>query len=134
MEYLETITINGKPCDIGFDTNGQWWMAKVIGSSDSSRAFGSTVSEARTKLLAILAEGASTTTPPNDPINNPRHYTAHPSGIECIQITEHMGFCLGNAIKYIFRADHKGNAIEDLKKARWYIEREIQRREGKPHA
>jgi hypothetical protein len=65
----------------------------------------------------------------HDPINNPHHYTAHPSGIECIQITEHMGFCLGNAIKYIFRADHKGNALEDLKKARWYIDREIQRRE-----
>ena len=59
----------------------------------------------------------------NDPVNHPKHYTDHPSGIECIQITEHMGFCLGNAIKYIWRADLKNDAIEDLKKAVWYIER-----------
>ena len=64
----------------------------------------------------------------NDPVNNPRHYTEHPSGIECVQITEHMGFCLGNAVKYIWRADLKGNALEDLKKAAWYIDREIKRR------
>ena len=61
----------------------------------------------------------------NDPVNKPKHYTSHPSGIECIQITEHMGFCLGNAVKYIWRADLKNDAIEDLEKARWYIEREI---------
>lgn len=60
-----------------------------------------------------------------DNVNRPKHYTNHPSGIECIQITEHMGFCLGNAIKYIWRADLKNDAIEDLKKARWYIDREI---------
>ena len=65
-----------------------------------------------------------------DLVNHPPHYTAHPSGVECIQITEHMGFCCGNAIKYIWRADLKGNAVEDLKKARWYIDREIQRRES----
>ena len=64
-------------------------------------------------------------------VNNPRHYTSHPSGIECIQITEHMGFCLGNAVKYIWRADLKNDAIEDLKKALWYIEREIQLRKTK---
>lgn len=64
----------------------------------------------------------------NDAVNHPAHYTSHPSGVECIQITEHMGFCLGNAVKYIWRADLKGNSIEDLKKAAWYIEREIERR------
>lgn len=64
----------------------------------------------------------------NDPVNKPRHYTEHPSGIECIQITEHMGFCLGNAVKYIWRADLKNDAIEDLRKAKWYLEREIARR------
>jgi hypothetical protein len=58
---------------------------------------------------------------------NPPHYQAHPSGIECIQITEHMNFCLGNAVKYIWRAGLKNNAIEDLRKARWYIDREIAR-------
>jgi hypothetical protein len=64
----------------------------------------------------------------NDPVNQPKHYTDHPSGVECIQITEHMGFNLGNAIKYIWRADLKNDAIEDLKKAKWYIAREIDRR------
>jgi hypothetical protein len=63
----------------------------------------------------------------SDNVNHPRHYTEHPSGVECIQITEHMGFNLGNAVKYIWRADLKGNQIEDLKKAVWYINREIQR-------
>ena len=63
----------------------------------------------------------------NDPVNHPKHYTEHPSGVECIQITEHMNFCLGNAIKYIWRADLKGG-IEDLEKARWYVNREIERR------
>lgn len=67
-----------------------------------------------------------------DPVNHPTHYTAHPSGVECITITEHMNFCLGNAVKYIWRADLK-NGIEDLEKARWYIEREIiRRRRDKP--
>lgn len=64
-----------------------------------------------------------------DTINNPEHYTQHPSGVECIQIVEHMGFNLGNAIKYVWRADLKGNATEDLKKAMWYINRELERRE-----
>lgn len=67
--------------------------------------------------------------PYNDPVNHPKHYTSHPSGVEVIQITEHMNFCLGNAIKYILRAEHKGKQIEDLKKAVWYINREIERLE-----
>lgn len=63
----------------------------------------------------------------NDPVNHPKHYTEHPSGVECIQITEHMSFNLGNAVKYIWRADLKGKQVEDLKKAVWYINREIER-------
>lgn len=66
----------------------------------------------------------------SDPIHNPKHYTSHPSGLEVIQFTEHMNFCLGNAIKYIMRCDLKGKPIEDLRKAVWYIEREIKRREN----
>ncbi len=66
----------------------------------------------------------------NENVNHPSHYTSHPSGIECIQVVRHMGFNLGNAIKYIWRADLKGNAIEDLEKARFYIEDEIRRRKG----
>lgn len=66
----------------------------------------------------------------NDPVNHPSHYTSHPSGVECIQITRHMSFNLGNAIKYIWRADLKNNAIEDLEKAQFYINDEINKRKG----
>lgn len=66
----------------------------------------------------------------HDPVNHPGHYTAHPSGIECIQVTEHMCFNLGNAVKYIWRSDLKGDAIEDLEKAAWYLRREIDRRKA----
>lgn len=64
---------------------------------------------------------------------DPDHYTSHPSGIECIEITEHMGFNLGNAIKYIWRCDLKGEEIDDLRKARWYLDREIAKRLKQPH-
>lgn len=64
----------------------------------------------------------------NDPVSHPKHYTNHPSGIECIQVTEHFNFCIGNAIKYLWRNGLKdGNSnVQDLKKAVWYINREIQ--------
>lgn len=62
-----------------------------------------------------------------DPVERPKHYNVHPSGVECIQITEHMNFCLGNAVKYLWRAGEKGDAVEDLRKAAWYINREIER-------
>lgn len=65
----------------------------------------------------------------SDPVNHPKHYTGHPSGVECIQIAEHWNFCRGNALKYLWRAGEKGDEIEDLKKAVWYIQREIQRLE-----
>ena len=67
--------------------------------------------------------------PVHDPINHPQHYTKHPSGVECITITEWMNFNLGNAMKYIWRASLKGSLLDDLKKARWYLDREIQRME-----
>jgi len=59
-------------------------------------------------------------------INHPKHYTSHPSGIECIEITRHMSFNLGNAVKYLWRFDKKGG-VEDLQKAIWYINDEIER-------
>jgi hypothetical protein len=69
--------------------------------------------------------------PKADMVNHPPHYTSHPSGVECIQITEHMGFNLGNALKYIWRADLKGSAVEDLEKAIFYINRELEKRKSK---
>ena len=61
-------------------------------------------------------------------VNHPSHYNV--GKIEVIDAIEDWGlnFSLGNAVKYIARADHKGKPIEDLEKARWYIEREIERR------
>jgi hypothetical protein len=64
----------------------------------------------------------------NDPVNHPPHYNAHPSGIECITIVEHFNFNIGNAIKYLWRQGLKANSLEDLEKAVWYINREIERR------
>lgn len=62
---------------------------------------------------------------------NPDHYKSHPSGIECIQVTEHFNFNLGNCIKYLWRSALKHKTpVDDLKKARWYLDREIQRVES----
>ncbi len=61
-------------------------------------------------------------------VDHPKHYNASPSGVECIDVVEHMTFNVGNAIKYLWRAGIKSKSpIEDLRKSIWYIEREIQR-------
>ena len=77
----------------------------------------------------ITSAGPVLETPPpaHDAVNHPTHYTQHPSGVECIEITQHFNFCLGNAIKYIWRAGSKGDAVEDLKKAAWYVQCELDR-------
>lgn len=61
--------------------------------------------------------------------DHPSHYNSHPSGVECIDVTEHMTFNLGNAVKYIWRHGLKSGetADEDLAKAEWYIRRERDR-------
>lgn len=68
-----------------------------------------------------------------DAVYYPKHYTTHPEGIECIQVTRHMNFNLGNAVKYLWRAGKKENTVQDLEKAIWYIRDEIGRitKEGK---
>jgi hypothetical protein len=65
-------------------------------------------------------------------VDHPAHYTGHPSGVECITVVEWFGFNLGNAIKYIWRAgDKRGeDTVTALRKARWYLDREIARLEG----
>lgn len=62
-------------------------------------------------------------------VNHPPHYNSHPSGIECIEVVEQFNFNLGNSIKYIWRAGLKTgvDTVTDLEKAKWYIEREINR-------
>jgi len=69
----------------------------------------------------------------HDFVNHPKHYCDHPSGIECIEITRHHDFAIGNAIKYLWRAGLKDsdNEIQDLKKAVWYIQDKIAQLENK---
>ena len=57
-----------------------------------------------------------------DMVNHPPHYKDE-SGIECIEVTKHMGFCGGNCFKYLYRAGKKGSTVEDLKKAAWYADK-----------
>jgi transcriptional regulator len=74
------------------------------------------------------AQGIDWPTPPKpDMVNSPNHYTA--GGIETIDFIEakKLGYHLGNVVKYVSRAPHKGRQLEDLKKARWYLDREIDR-------
>lgn len=63
----------------------------------------------------------------HDPVNHPKHYTGHASGVECIELSEKLSFNLGNAFKYVFRRDDKENTYQDLSKAEWYLKREIGR-------
>lgn len=65
----------------------------------------------------------------SDPVNRPHHYTRFP--VEVIEITEHLNFNRGSAVKYITRAGHKDPMCEtqDLQKAIWYLNRELQRLE-----
>ena len=67
-------------------------------------------------------------TKPHDPVNHPNHYTGHPSGVECIEITRWFNFNIGNAIKYIWRGGLKtSDPREDYRKAIWYLQDEIAR-------
>jgi len=66
---------------------------------------------------------------PTSTVDHPKHYNSHPSGVECIVVVEHFGFNVGNAVKYLWRCGLKGDEIEDLKKALWYVQREIEKRE-----
>lgn len=78
----------------------------------------------------------------HDPVTSPAHYRADPSGVEAITVTQHRTFCVGNAIKYLWRAGLKTEegksgrekTIEDLRKAAWYVNQEIKRLEGEQHA
>ena len=90
----------------------------------------------REQALNTLHSESTAPRPPNNQPTvaedaiNPSHYRKHPSGIECIEVTRHMNFNTGNAIKYIWRYLDKGDPIENLKKAQWYLDDEIRRLEG----
>ena len=66
------------------------------------------------------------------PVNHPLHYNVHPNGIECIDVVEGFNFNVGNAIKYLWRAGLKSDdAVKDLEKAAWYVQRELERAKTK---
>lgn len=106
-------------------------------SHDATRTGAGPISETRGTYRLLNSGGteqrpqddrAATSEAP-DPIN-PTHYRSHPSGIECIEITRHMNFNTGNAVKYLWRYLDKGDPIENLQKAQWYIDDEIRRLQG----
>jgi Protein of unknwon function (DUF3310) len=65
---------------------------------------------------------------PFDPVERPKHYNVHPSGIECIELAEFLHFAPGNALKYVWRSGIKETApeIEDFRKSEWYLRRSIE--------
>jgi hypothetical protein len=91
------------------------------------RNFGFSFRDTAFKCVCVIPQPIA-----EDDINHPTHYTSHPTKVECIDIVEHMNFNLGNAIKYVWRAGLKSpDVVKDLRKAAWYIDREIKRLNGK---
>ena len=96
-------------------------------TADEESFLESRLGRAETAALRSIEKGMKEI----DNVNNPPHYNNSPAKcdcgrrIECIDITRHYPFNIGNAIKYLWRAELKGNALEDLKKAAWYIQDEI---------
>ena len=108
---------------------------KISRKHSGAKELGAVTALTTQQILNLTSQNISTLkqADEHDAVNHPKHYTSHPSGVECIQVTEHMGFNLGNAVKYIWRADLKNNAAEDLKKAAFYINREIERLQNAKH-
>jgi hypothetical protein len=75
--------------------------------------------------MISVPEAITMVEPQPDPVNHPAHYKV--GGIETIDFIEakKLNYNMGNAVKYISRADHKGNRLQDLEKAKWYIDREL---------
>lgn len=80
--------------------------------------------------LIVRTTASKTADGANPSVDHPDHYNSHPSGIECIEIVRHMGFNLGSAVKYLWRDGLKDTQVplQDLEKARWYIDDEIRSR------
>ena len=89
----------------------------------------SEIKDLRDRVFNNLTDTKEEDNKEHDAVNHPKHYTSHPSGVECIEITRHYTFDIGNAIKYLWRAGLKKEQglsdvekeIEDCKKAIWYI-------------
>ena len=99
-----------------------------LGLFSSNKSLGQLAYEAGVGMAKARMEGQRQIEmfePKADPVNNPAHYTV--GGIETIDFIEakKLGYNIGNVVKYLTRADHKGNKLEDLRKAQWYLTREI---------
>ena len=99
-----------------------------LGLFSSDKSLGQLAYEAGVARAKLRMEGdrqIEMFEPKPDPVNNPAHYTV--GGIETIDFIEakKLGYNLGNVVKYITRSDYKGNKLEDLRKAQWYLTREI---------
>lgn len=128
--YSNWVEVTGKTRKTGYklenDSKGEADKSDKI-----NKSINGTTGAAAKRIRAIIdASGVFSSedypVDDNDLVNHPKHYTSYP-GIEVIQLTEHMSFCRGNAVKYIARAAFKGTELEDLRKAQWYINKEIER-------
>jgi len=111
-----------------FFTEPKWEGLGLFSSDKSLGQLAYEAGMAKAKIRMQSAEGhrqIEMFEPKADPVSNPTHYTV--GGIETIDFIEakKLGYNLGNVIKYLTRADHKGNKMEDLRKAQWYLAREI---------
>jgi len=108
----------------------RWVQLRCHYAGDDSPLLVQLPERAWIEMSGTQFRGESTGAPTSgETVNHPRHYNEHPSGVECIVVVEHFSFNVGNAIKYLWRAGLKGGTdpIEDLKKAAWYVNREIER-------
>lgn len=112
------------------DSNFEQLVQKGIDEENSGKLIPHNEVMEKIKTKIEMCEGGSSTV---DNVNHPSHYCSHPSGIECIEITRHHDFAIGNAIKYLWRAGLKesDNEIQDLKKAVFYIQDKIKQLESK---
>lgn len=81
-------------------------------------------------LLDLIKDQLEKSFDEKEMVNHPKHYNSHPSGIECIDIIRHFNFNIGSAIKYLWRCGLKDDEIQELEKAKWYIDDEIKRRKN----
>lgn len=117
-----------------YDQGVRFWFNKESNIVIFNRCNNDTYNPHRIEIKPRKDEFKKSETVQEDPVNHPTHYNSHPSGIECIQITQHYDFCVGNAMKYLWRAGLKKDAsqnekqkeIEDLEKAVWYIRKKIE--------
>ena len=134
--YVETKGLNlGIHSELVDEKLGKYEMYADVEDGDDFTTF--TVSKEDMKFIIdklseIKKENVKEENVKEDLVNHPKHYTSDPSGVECIQITRHRNFNVGNAIKYLWRNGLKdGNSdIQDLEKAIWYLKDEIKRLKG----